>query len=1251
MSPFGIDRGMMLRRLEKAVQRAERSKSLPHLRHALKEAEASGLGGTEDIERARRKLYDMEQDRGVSADLKVIISNANVRFKLASADELEYYRDSLVQALQRAREMGQVTSRIALTAKTQLQRLTVRIAVLRALEHGSIDELAAAIQRADMLAVPMPEEKRRLVAWKQVQAQISQASLSGHVGQLQAAVQLAEELGYRSVDLNRLKAASTFRVGQRIWVGGKGGHAATVRYLGDTDFGPGQWVGVEFDEQIGRHDGSVDGERFFTCRDGYGKFVRPQVIRLLPGLDDDEEEEEHDQNHEPPMASKCYETRLSQDSAVIRADLARGIVPSEHRKRFAAKGSPLHDRADSPHSRELEAAHDLRSIRRNSRLGSGGKQPGECTPWAQACLKSAGQYPDQPTEPLLDTVKWQEAKIGNKKEASVMQPSHPERKEPLPRKPRSQTESWGAKLGGVNSKDDLESTQEMFKRDADYYTGSSKEASKGKPNRSNRPGAPNPSTTAASLADEYSSDGSTSTSGRGARSKPGQSPGDPPSSNQTYRSGGAAWRSRGGPPRDRDRDRDAEADSNNNTTREGGKGSGGRGKRPGVGPARRGRDDQGGPSQDSDRTAPTFGGYEKKPKGTQRGGWRSYAYDDEDDDDYDGQSQRGRRGKDRKEGKSASRSDYGDDYDDEDDDFIDREDSPEHPEGRRANSREGGGSTGGGGGGGESPNSGGDGLSGPAFSWRHRMAGTFLTEDSLQKELELTAFMQSRGRTTGDICDSRIGLRPGPEMSPPSYLSSDVDLKNAFSATMAMQTSRVLEMCSRPLHQDESPLSLSVKILPSHLVEAGADTGQPRVRSLSPGGRLHPMITTAHELASPIRRLDARDAACSRLQIEGGVSVHHRDILPSATVLAPPPPPPAVHHKEIMSSTDLLLAQSRPPPEVRHPLILSSRELSSSRPHSPEQVQHPLIQPSSELSPQHRRHESSSPRVEHELIQPSSAVDRPGSPPTQVEHPLIQPSSVLSPRLEGDGQAVKHPLIHRASDVMRLPKPGPDKFDTDDDLFRAFAATSALADAPSPRSGGDGLGGGGAVSPIASQLLSDFPSRAPSQGPSQTHSPRLPAVSPTPSQTFSPQLSSTQHQHQPFQGGSGGGLGLGLNLAGLGGPSSAPEAYAAEASSGAFRPLSPGLEAGEPVGWASGGGLGGGLGGVSSGPVPVGTMGTTASSDFRSAPLAATSDRTLDANRRESAASGTSWGSGFTQQTPPEATVAEARRAGWGEAH
>ncbi|KAK4547849.1 hypothetical protein LTR36_010568 [Oleoguttula mirabilis] len=59
------------------------------------------------------------------------------------------------------------------------------------------------------------------------------------------------------------------------------GRIATVRFAGATSFQLGDWIGVELDEATGKNDGSVKGERYFECEQGYGMFLRPAGVRQV----------------------------------------------------------------------------------------------------------------------------------------------------------------------------------------------------------------------------------------------------------------------------------------------------------------------------------------------------------------------------------------------------------------------------------------------------------------------------------------------------------------------------------------------------------------------------------------------------------------------------------------------------------------------------------------------------------------------------------------------------------------------------------------------------------------------------------------------------------------------------------------------------------------------------------------------------------------------------------------------------------
>lgn len=58
-------------------------------------------------------------------------------------------------------------------------------------------------------------------------------------------------------------------------------HAGTIRFMGPTRFAAGTWVGVELDSPEGKNDGSVQGERYFTCAPLTGLFTRVSALEPL----------------------------------------------------------------------------------------------------------------------------------------------------------------------------------------------------------------------------------------------------------------------------------------------------------------------------------------------------------------------------------------------------------------------------------------------------------------------------------------------------------------------------------------------------------------------------------------------------------------------------------------------------------------------------------------------------------------------------------------------------------------------------------------------------------------------------------------------------------------------------------------------------------------------------------------------------------------------------------------------------------
>ncbi|XP_022181784.1 CAP-Gly domain-containing linker protein 1-like isoform X2 [Myzus persicae] len=71
-----------------------------------------------------------------------------------------------------------------------------------------------------------------------------------------------------------------FIIGNRIWVGGT--KPGQIAYIGETNFGNGDWAGVVLDEPIGKNDGSVSGTRYFQCGPKRGIFARLTNLTSSP---------------------------------------------------------------------------------------------------------------------------------------------------------------------------------------------------------------------------------------------------------------------------------------------------------------------------------------------------------------------------------------------------------------------------------------------------------------------------------------------------------------------------------------------------------------------------------------------------------------------------------------------------------------------------------------------------------------------------------------------------------------------------------------------------------------------------------------------------------------------------------------------------------------------------------------------------------------------------------------------------------
>lgn len=86
---------------------------------------------------------------------------------------------------------------------------------------------------------------------------------------------------------------ANIKVGDRCEVE-PGAKRGVVKFVGRAEsLAPGFWVGVQYDEPLGKHDGLVKGTRYFECPPLHGAMVRPEKVKVgdFPERDPFEEDE------------------------------------------------------------------------------------------------------------------------------------------------------------------------------------------------------------------------------------------------------------------------------------------------------------------------------------------------------------------------------------------------------------------------------------------------------------------------------------------------------------------------------------------------------------------------------------------------------------------------------------------------------------------------------------------------------------------------------------------------------------------------------------------------------------------------------------------------------------------------------------------------------------------------------------------------------------------------------------------------
>ena len=120
------------------------------------------------------------------------------------------------------------------------------------------------------------KEKRRslLPSLKPITKHTTKPSSEGPQGNGVSESSSAESTSFAEVSA----ASMPFKLGDHVCIAGI--KPGILRYYGTTSFAEGEWCGIALDECHGRHDGLVDGVRYFTCEQGHGIFAPSYKVQL-----------------------------------------------------------------------------------------------------------------------------------------------------------------------------------------------------------------------------------------------------------------------------------------------------------------------------------------------------------------------------------------------------------------------------------------------------------------------------------------------------------------------------------------------------------------------------------------------------------------------------------------------------------------------------------------------------------------------------------------------------------------------------------------------------------------------------------------------------------------------------------------------------------------------------------------------------------------------------------------------------------
>jgi tubulin-folding cofactor B len=119
-------------------------------------------------------------------------------------------------------------------------------------------------------------------AYEKRQESLRNFKIQNKLGRFDEETEKQKEMERQEKERIDKEKSDQIKVGNRcdVRVTGQPSRRGLVMFVGEAQFKPGVWVGVRYDEPLGKNDGSVAGQRYFQCPPKYGGFVKPSDVEV-----------------------------------------------------------------------------------------------------------------------------------------------------------------------------------------------------------------------------------------------------------------------------------------------------------------------------------------------------------------------------------------------------------------------------------------------------------------------------------------------------------------------------------------------------------------------------------------------------------------------------------------------------------------------------------------------------------------------------------------------------------------------------------------------------------------------------------------------------------------------------------------------------------------------------------------------------------------------------------------------------------